>query len=106
MSDNYFVDRYRFDIHRNWKFRDFFGIKVDFAPAAQIPLSPMRSIDLPVDCAPLPAVPSNIGIFLLCEISKLFFAIEENEDVAFEDSKNVAKLVTIIFVWIGVAPQA
>jgi hypothetical protein len=65
MRNNDLVNDHCLGVHRNRKLLSLFGVKKDLAPAPKIPLSTVRSIDLSVDCAPLPAIPTNLRVFTL-----------------------------------------
>jgi hypothetical protein len=77
MGNNDLVNDHCLGVYRNRKLLGLFGVKKDLAPTPKIPLSTVRSVDLFVDRAPLPAVPTNLRVFFLCELGKLLFTIEK-----------------------------
>ena len=81
-----------------------FGVEDDRPPASDVPLCPMRGFDLAINNITFPAVPQDLLVLVRC-FRKPVLAVEEDEDVVAKNGQQVAQLVAVIFVWIGITPQ-
>ena len=105
MRDDDLVDDHRVAINVDRKFSRSFAVEEYPASAAQVPFCAVSGAHLIADGSPFPALPIN-GWIMACIFEVPALAVEKNKDVILKNREKIAKLLSIVLVWIGIASQS